>query len=277
MVQHTIIVADNGQDNITVYTKEPAVVTVAQRSDLNALKQLSEAQKAGLYILIGEQKRYIGQAATSVYTRLYQHHKEKDWWNQVIFFGREDGHLDKSQLDYLEALLIKEFRDAGFELENATQGNSSWIDKISKIHADNIWNITQNVLEDVANIPLFDFSSNQQETESSPNASKSYTVKLANGQLISGKNPTACYVNVFKHLLVNPQTTEQVLALVTTGEPTSRLLLGTVERFDKSGMRLTSPVTQNIHVYNNLSTADKKRVLLRFADQIGLSITINWD
>lgn len=277
MVQHTIIVADNGQDNITVYTKEPAVVTAAQRSDLNDLKQLSEAQKAGLYILIGEHKRYIGQAATSVYTRLYQHHKEKDWWNQVIFLGREDGHLDKSQLDYLEALLIKEFRDAGFELENATQGNSSWIDKISKIHADNIWNITQNVLEDVANIPLFDFSSNQQETESSANASKSYTVKLANGKLISGKNPTACYVNVFKHLLVDPQTTEQALALVTTGEPTSRLLLGTIERFDKSGMKLTSPVTQNIHVYNNLSTADKKRVLLRFADQIGLDITINWD
>lgn len=277
MVQHTIIVADNGQDNITVYTKEPAVVTVAQRSDLNALKQLSEAQKAGLYILIGEQKRYIGQAATSVYTRLYQHHKEKNWWNQVIFFGREDGHLDKSQLDYLETLLIKEFREAGFELENATQGNSSWIDKISKIHADNIWNITQNVLEDVANIPLFDPSTTKQEAESMTSHPQDYTVVLADGQLISGKNPTACYVNLFKHLLVDPQTTEQVLALVTTGEPTSRLLLGTVERFDKSGMRLTSPVAQNVHVYNNLSTADKKRVLLRFADQIGLDITINWD
>lgn len=277
MVQHTIIVADNGQDNITVYTKEPAVVTVAHRSDLNALKQLSEAQKAGLYILIGEQKRYIGQAATSVYTRLYQHYKEKDWWNQVIFFGREDGHLDKSQLDYLETLLIKEFRDAGFELENATQGNSSWIDKISKIHAENLWNITQNVLEDVANIPLFDFSSSEQETENSTNSLQDYTIKLADGQIISGKNPTTCYVNLFRYLVKSPTYSEKVLELVIKGEPNGRFLLGSLERFDKSGMRLTSPVTQNIHVYNNLSTADKKRVLLRFADQIGLGITINWD
>ncbi|MGT2926466.1 GIY-YIG nuclease family protein [Streptococcus cuniculipharyngis] len=277
MVQHTIIAADNGKDNITVYTKEPGVVTSAHRSDLNALRQLPEAQKAGIYILIGENKRYIGQAATSVYSRLYQHDKEKDWWNQVIFFGREDGHLDKSQLDYLETVLIKEFRDAGFNLENATQGNSSWIDKISKIHADNIWHITQNVLEEVANIPLFEPSTNEQEKDNVTDHHRDYTLVLADGSIISGKNPTTCYVNLFKHLLKDPKTKDQILSLVTTGGPSSRLLLGTVERFDKSGMRLTSPITPHIHVYSNLSTADKKRVLRRFANQIGLSLTINWD
>lgn len=276
MVQHTIIVADNGQDNITVYTKEPAVITAAHRSDLNALNQLPEAQKAGIYILIGENKRYVGQAATSVYTRLYQHNKEKDWWNQVIFFGREDGHLDKSQLDYLEALLIKEFRDAGFELENATQGNSSWIDKISRIHADNIWNITQNILDEVANIPLFELSTNETATEDHLHH-QGYTITLADGTSISGKNPTACYVNFFKHLVKSPVYSEKVLELVIKGEPNGRFLLGTVEKFDKTGARKTSPVTPHIHVYRLLSTSNKKRVLLRFADQIDLNLTINWD
>ncbi|MGT2895297.1 GIY-YIG nuclease family protein [Streptococcus entericus] len=276
MVQHTIIAEDNGRDNITVYTKEPGVVTAAHRSDLNALKQLPEAQKAGIYILIGENKRYIGQAATSVYTRLHQHDKEKNWWNQVIFFGREDGHLDKSQLDYLEALLIKEFREAGFELENVTQGNSSWIDKISKIRANNIWHITQNVLEEVANIPLFELSTNETEKEYHPHH-QGYTIALADGTILTGKNPTACYVNLFKHLITSPIYSEKVLELVIRGEPNGRFLLGTVEKFDKSGIRQTSPVTPHIHVYRNLSTPNKKRVLQRFADQIGLSLTINWD
>ncbi|WP_170243330.1 GIY-YIG nuclease family protein [Streptococcus suis] len=275
MVQHTIIVSDNGRDSITVYTKEPCFVVIATRTDMNALKNLNEAQKAGIYILLGEEKRYIGQASTSIYSRLYLHNKDRDWWNQVIFFGREDGHLDKSQLDFLESKLIKEFQETGFVLDNATQGNSSWIDKISKIHAENVWNIAQNVLEEVANINIF-------ETPSLENSSENmeidgYAVIFPDGHTVLGKNPTGCYVNTFKHLLESPDTAEKVRELIINGEPSSKHLLGTLERFDKSGMRLTSHIAPQIYLYNNLSTADKKRVLTRFVQSIGISITIHWD
>lgn len=278
MVQHTIIVADNGRDDITVYTKEPAVMTIAMRSDLNALKQLPEAQRAGIYILLGENRRYIGQAATSVYSRLYLHDKEKTWWNQVIFFGREDGHLDKSQLDYLEALLIKEFHETGFQLDNATQGNSSWIDKISKIHADNIWNITQNILEDIANIQLFELSDFPAEDASNPQQSNAkYQAILTDGHRIEGKNPTNCYVNVFRYLLQSPKTKDKVAELIQNGEPNSRFLLGNTERFDKSGMKLTSQIAPHVFLFNNLSTADKKRALTRFVESIGETIQLQWE
>ncbi|MDP0229195.1 GIY-YIG nuclease family protein, partial [Glaesserella parasuis] len=77
-----------------------------------ALKYLEEANKAGIYILLGENQRYVGQASNKIYERLAAHHldENKSWWNQIIFFGREDGHLDKSQTDYLEKRLIEAFK-----------------------------------------------------------------------------------------------------------------------------------------------------------------------
>ncbi len=110
MVIHTVIVSDRSKDNITVYTKEPVFLAIADREDLKVLKDLEEANKAGIYILLGENQRYVGQASGKIYDRLKQHNEQKDWWNKIIFFGREDGRLDKSQTDYLEKKLIDEFK-----------------------------------------------------------------------------------------------------------------------------------------------------------------------
>lgn len=38
MVTHTVIISDRARDNITVYTKEPAFLAIAERNDLKALK-----------------------------------------------------------------------------------------------------------------------------------------------------------------------------------------------------------------------------------------------
>ncbi|MCP1659762.1 GIY-YIG nuclease family protein [Neisseria perflava] len=137
MVTHTVIVSDRGRDNITVYTQEPAFFAIADREDMNALKRLEEANRAGIYILLGDNIRYVGQASRSVYDRLHTHVKAQDktWWNKVIFFGREDGHLDKSQTDYLEKLLIEQFAQTDLTLDNANIGNTSYIEKTSKIKA----------------------------------------------------------------------------------------------------------------------------------------------
>lgn len=272
MVKHIIVVSDNSRDSITVYTEEPAFVGIAERSDMNALKNLEEASKAGIYILMGEEKRYIGQA-TNLYRRL-SHHLNMDWWNNCFFFGREDGHLDKSQLDYLEALLIREFRQTSFKVTNHTDGNSSWIDKTSKIHADKIWNIVQNILQDVANIDLFE---NPEPLSIEDEIAGNYFITLPDGQRVFGKNPSNNYLEFFRYLLQHRELSKRVREKVVAGKTNSRFLLGTEPRFDRKSQKLSTELEKDIHLLTTLSTADKKRVLSRFAEQIDLPITINWN
>lgn len=65
-----------------------------------------EFQKPGVYILIGkgennEDAAYIGEAEV-IANRLFQQISEKDFWNEVIFFGSKDKYLNKASVKYLE-------------------------------------------------------------------------------------------------------------------------------------------------------------------------------
>ncbi|MDG3132855.1 GIY-YIG nuclease family protein [Streptococcus suis] len=274
MVKHIIVVSDNNRDNLTIYTEEPAFVAIAERNDLNSLKQLEEAQKAGIYILMGEEKRYIGQA-TQLARRLFDH-LNMDWWHSLIFFGREDGHLDKSQLDYLEAFLIQEFRQTSFKVTNNTKGNSSWIDKTSKIHADKVWNIAQNILQEVANINLFENSEVQSDLDNEP-VNIDYYIQLTNGYKIHGKSARNSYINFFKYLLSDSELRQRVHKQVYLGKPSSGNPLGTKAKFDRKSVAMSVQLEEGLHLLTTLSTKDRQRLLLRFAKQINLSITIHWD
>jgi hypothetical protein len=66
----------------------------------------SEFQKPGVYILIGkgdnnEDAAYIGEAEV-IFERLVHHIANKDFWNEVIFFGSKDKYLNKASVRYLE-------------------------------------------------------------------------------------------------------------------------------------------------------------------------------
>lgn len=65
-----------------------------------------EFQKPGIYILIGkgennEDAAYIGEAEV-IANRLFQQIADKDFWNEVIFFGSKDKYLNKASVKYLE-------------------------------------------------------------------------------------------------------------------------------------------------------------------------------
>lgn len=65
-----------------------------------------EFQKPGVYILIGkgennEDAAYIGEAEI-IANRLFQQISDKDFWNEVIFFGSKDKYLNKASIKYLE-------------------------------------------------------------------------------------------------------------------------------------------------------------------------------
>lgn len=275
MVKLIEITQDKQVDKIALYRDGLSFLMIAERSDLNTLKQTREARFPGLYILMGKDKRYVGQT-TTIAQRLTTHNSQVEWWTQVLFFGHYYGELDRAQLDYLEAKLIAEFQDTSFVLENATQGNSSWIDPHKQIQAEHIWETVQSILQDVANINLFDKLNTIEPDTSQMMATCS--ILLSNGQSIVGKNPTQNYINFFQTLLHDPNYQPLIEPLIVDTIPNSRTLLGRKERIDTtSGNRVTRQLAPGLHLLTNLSTADKKRVLLRFADKIGLDITINWD
>ena len=88
-------------------------VVSARRSDLAELLRREEAERTGVYLLLGDDEDavgdtrcYIGEADV-VATRLRSHVKEKPFWNQAVVITSKDTNLTKSHVRYLESRLIE--------------------------------------------------------------------------------------------------------------------------------------------------------------------------
>ena len=87
-------------------------VLSAQRSDLADLLRRDEAQRTGVYFLLGDDEDavgglrcYIGEADV-VAERLKYHQRDKDFWDRVIVVTSKDSNLTKAHGRYLESRLI---------------------------------------------------------------------------------------------------------------------------------------------------------------------------
>jgi hypothetical protein len=94
----------------------------APRTELDDLLAREELNKAGIYILIGNDPRtnlpcaYIGEAEV-IRDRLKQH-KTKEFWVSAIVFVSKDENLTKAHVRYLESRLLAEAAKANrFTLE----------------------------------------------------------------------------------------------------------------------------------------------------------------
>lgn len=102
-------------------------VLSARRSDLAELLRREEAERTGVYLLLGEDEEavadtrcYVGEADV-VSARLRTHAKEKPFWNQAVLISSKDTNLTKSHVRYLESRLIELATQAGrVTLENGT-------------------------------------------------------------------------------------------------------------------------------------------------------------
>jgi hypothetical protein len=102
-------------------------VLQARRSDLAGLLKRDEAQRTGVYLLLGDDESaagdsrcYIGEADV-VADRLRHHHRDKDFWDRVVVITSKDTNLTKSHGRYLESRLITLATQAGrVMLENGT-------------------------------------------------------------------------------------------------------------------------------------------------------------
>lgn len=102
--------------NMTIYT------TIFPRTKLKDFLQREESEKAGCYILLGEEiekpgevEVYIGEGE-NVSNRLRQHAngvKQKEFWNEAVVFTSKDDYITKTQIQYLESELCRLVLEAG--------------------------------------------------------------------------------------------------------------------------------------------------------------------
>jgi hypothetical protein len=142
-------------DSVKVYTEETTVVTILEREDLHIFKELPGAKKPGIYILLSDDRRYVGQASGSVWSRVNDHDKKKDWWNKVVVLSREDGLLDKLQLDRIEAWLIKKFEDLGYNGDNKYSAPDTYISALQRGKAQTLLEKAESILLNDAGVDMF--------------------------------------------------------------------------------------------------------------------------
>ena len=101
----------------------------APRTELDELLAREELEKAGVYILIGNDpltnaaRAYIGEAEV-IRDRLKQH-KTKEFWVSAIVFVSKDENMTKAHVRYLESRLLTEAAQIGrFTLEQNQAGGS---------------------------------------------------------------------------------------------------------------------------------------------------------
>jgi hypothetical protein len=91
---------------------------VCPRARVAELKDWEEAQRPGVYLLVGDDPDgtrplvYIGEAE-HVLDRLKQHAADgkKDFWDQVALFTSKDANLTKAHVKYLESRIVELARE----------------------------------------------------------------------------------------------------------------------------------------------------------------------
>ena len=127
--QVKLFLADGTPGGLTTaeITNWTGSIVSARRSDLAELLSREEAERTGVYLLLGEDEEavgdtrcYIGEADV-VATKLRSHAKDKPFWNQAVVVTSKDTNLTKSHVRYLESRLIELATQASrVTLENST-------------------------------------------------------------------------------------------------------------------------------------------------------------
>ena len=270
MPNHIFINRETTSDNISVFYDEPAFVVVADRDDLSAIQLLDEAAKPGIYILLGDNGHcYVGQASGAIFTRLKNHVLNKEWWNKVVFFGRDDQHLSKAQLDFLERQLIERAQSTHQVLDNSTQGNHSYIDKLSRFSALALLSKVDSVLNDIVNLDVFDSGSAEVLPQS--HDKQNVIVTFGENRYVGGS-----YREVFIMIVLEIMTSslsDQIATMITIDKPNTIKIIGTAARVSGKGTKLTRPIAgTSYHLYVNFSKAALAQQLAKIAKKVNRQI-----
>lgn len=126
----------NGQIYAENSSWKPGVLHVSPRSQVTELLESDVCKYYGIYLLISNDMVYVGQSS-DLSKRIKQHLDGKDWWEKVVILTTNDNSLNRSDIDYLEAVLISKAVKVGrLSSDNKNKGNKKKIDKFRKCEMD---------------------------------------------------------------------------------------------------------------------------------------------
>lgn len=276
-MKQIFIFSDTQKDTISYFEREPAILVSMNRSDLPYLKEQAFANFSAVYVLIGGNKRYVGQAAGQTITqRLSQHFlkEDKSWVNSVISLSRTDGKMSKADTDYLERKLIQDFREKSeFDLTNSTLGNISYIDKLQKAKSDQLYDTVFEIIDDIANIDLFGAIKEENAAVTSISG-HAFEIEY-NGIKLTSSSARGLFIDFIKDFVNNMEYENQIKEITTDNAPTSAMILGK-QMATYNGRPNSAEVADGVWLYTNLSRKNIKKKIEKFAGQMGLTIYIKW-
>lgn len=278
-MKQIFIFSDTQKDTISYFEREPAILVSMNRSDLPYLKEQDFADFSAVYVLIGGDKRYVGQAAGQTITqRLSQHFLKDDkaWVDSVIFFSRTDGKMSKADTDYLEKKLIQDFKEKSeFDLTNSTAGNTSYIDKLQKAKSDQLYDTVFEIIDEIANIDLFGATEEAEDVTAVPTiAGDAFEIEY-NGKKIASSSARGLFIDFVKDIVNDSKYENQIQEIIIDNSPTFSMILGKkVSTYN--GRPNSIEVSNGIWLYTNFSRKNIKKKIEKFARQMRLNIKLKW-
>lgn len=108
----------------------------APRESVFDLLNTGACKKYGVYLLLSKNMVYVGQSS-DLSKRITQHTIGKDWWESAIILTTKDDSLTHTDIDYLEAKLIKMANDFNrLDCDNKSKGNPIKVDKFRQVVLD---------------------------------------------------------------------------------------------------------------------------------------------
>lgn len=107
------------------------------REKSEELLEEEDIHRYGVYLLLSDEKAYVGQSR-DLARRLGEHLLGKDWWDRAVVLTRIEGEaFDRSDIDYLESVLIEKAEEAGtLDIDNHNRGNPRKVDEFKKAELD---------------------------------------------------------------------------------------------------------------------------------------------
>ena len=133
------------------------------RENIANLLSQDEVNRYGVYLLLSDSKVYVGQS-TQLKQRIEQHILGKDWWQRVIVLTTKTDSLNKSDIDYLESVLIEKSILCGtLDSDNKNKGNKQKVDKFRKAELDEFLDEALFILEFIG-VNVFSKNANSKQT-----------------------------------------------------------------------------------------------------------------
>lgn len=105
----------------------------SSREKITELLDIDTCDKYGIYLLVSNSRVYVGQSI-NLRQRITQHIIGKDWWDRAVLITTKGDVLNKSDIDYMESVLIEKAHIRGtIDVDNISKGNPAKVERFREV------------------------------------------------------------------------------------------------------------------------------------------------